>query len=265
MHVGVHVVWVCACLLQLIACSDDETTSGAGGDAGGGGEGAASSSSTGAGGSGGLGTGGVGGSGGEGGGSGGEGGAPIDPCSGFAVSVEEVVYGDGAGFGQDAMPGIVLGPPEGAGDSSGSLDVVSLGNGGTITLGLGDQRIIDGDGPDFIVFENAFYAGGNEEAPFAELATVEVSEDGTNWIAYPCDAVAAPYGSCAGWHPVFASSANPSIDPKDPEAAGGDAFDLADVGVTSARFIRIIDRADIVGLNGAFDLDAIALINATCE
>ena len=55
-----------------------------------------------------------------------------------------------------------------------------------------------------------------------------------------------------------------SADPHDPDTAGGDAFDLADVGLESARFVRITDRSDITGLNGSFDLDAIALVSWSC-
>ena len=45
--------------------------------------------------------------------------------------------GPGAGFGQDQLPGIVLGPPDGRGPDAGGLDVLSLGQGGTIVLGFG--------------------------------------------------------------------------------------------------------------------------------
>lgn len=190
--------------------------------------------------------------------------APLDPCAGFASEVIDVEYGAGAGFGQDQMPDIVLGAPRGAGETSGSLDVLALGNGGVIVLGFGDQRIVDREGPDFIVFENAFYAGGDPEAPFAELATVEVSEDGESWSAFPCDALEAPYGSCAGWHPVLAGE-GARVSAHDPSVAGGDAFDLADLGLASARFVRIVDRADLGGLAGSFDLDAVALVHWTCE
>jgi hypothetical protein len=196
---------------------------------------------------------------------GGAGATAPEPCSGFASEVVDVSYGPGAGFGQARMPHIVFGSPNGAGVSAGSLDVVSLGNGGQITLGFSDQRIIDGDGPDFIVFENAFFAGGQESAVFAELATVEVSVDGETWFAFPCTATAAPFGSCAGWHPVFANTSDPTIDPQDPSEAGGDAFDLAELGLSEARFVRITDRADITGLNGSFDLDAVALVHAVCD
>jgi hypothetical protein len=193
-----------------------------------------------------------------------EGPAP-HPCSGFVVSVESVTYGPGAGFGQDEMPGVVFGPPEGGGALKGSLDVVSLGNGGTIILGFGEQTIVDGEGPDFIVFENPFFAGGDESAPFHELATVEVSADGEAWTAFPCTALEAPFGACAGWQPVYAGSADPSIDPSDPELAGGDAFDLAALGLAEARFVRITDRPDQTGFQGAFDLDAIALVHSVCS
>ena len=189
---------------------------------------------------------------------------PLDPCAGFALEVIDVSYGPGSGFGKDAMPGIVLGPPKGAGETTGSLDVVALGNGGRITLGFGDQIIENGEGPDFIVFENAFWAGGDPESPFAEPGTVEVSADGETWRAFECSASESPYGSCAGWHPVLAGAEGSNADPHDPATAGGDAFDLADVGLDSARFVRITDRADITGLNGSFDLDAIALVSWSC-
>ena len=186
-------------------------------------------------------------------------------CDGFANEVTSVTYGPGAGFGQDAMPDIVLGPPEGGGNLAGSLDVVSLGNGGSIVLGLAPQTLVDGPGPDFVVFENAFLAGGDPSAPFAEIGAVSVSEDGETWVDFPCTATESPYEGCAGWHPVFANARENEIDPHDPALAGGEAFDLADVGLSSARFVRITDRVDLTGVNASFDLDAIALANFTCE
>lgn len=197
--------------------------------------------------------------------SGGGGGAgPVDPCSPFVGSVVDVSYGEGAGFGQDAMPGIVMGAPMGGGEQHGSLDVVSLGNGGRITLAFGDRVIDDGPGPDFVVFENAFYAGGDPESPFAEIAGVEVSEDGATWFAFPCTATEPPWGACAGWHPSYANPDENDLDPLDPAQAGGDAFDLADVGLAHARFVRITDRVDLVGDTPSFDLDAVALTHSTC-
>ena len=192
----------------------------------------------------------------------GSGAGGADPCSPFVGSVVDVTYGPGAGFGQDAFPQIVMGPPRGGGDNQGSLDVLSLGDGGVITLAFGDETIVDGPGPDFIVFENPFYAGGNPDAVFAELATVAVSDDGTTWTSFPCTALEAPFGSCAGWHPVEANPGSNHVDPTDPNVAGGDAFDLADIGVTAAKYVRITDRIDQPSMS--FDLDAVALVHSTC-
>lgn len=185
-------------------------------------------------------------------------------ASHFATTVESFTAGTGPNFGQADLPDIVLGPPKGAGAVNGSLDVVSLGNGGSITLGFAPSSIVDRPGPDFIVFENAFYANGDPEMPFAELATVEVSDDGEHFEAFSCTAAQAPFGDCAGWHPVYANPETNSIDPTDPAVAGGDAFDLGELGVARARFVRITDRVDLTGLNGAFDLDAIAIVHADC-
>jgi hypothetical protein len=162
------------------------------------------------------------------------------------------------------LPDVVLGPPKGAGASNGSFDVVTLGNGGSITLGFAPSVIVDGPGPDFIVFENAFYVGGDQDAPYAELASVEVSDDGEHFEAFPCTASEAPYGSCAGINPVYANPETNTIDPTDPAVAGGDAFDLADLGVAQARYVRITDRVDLTGTNGLFDLDAVSIVNVDC-
>jgi hypothetical protein len=192
-------------------------------------------------------------------------GADAGVCaSRFATSVESFTAGPGPTTGQADLPQIVLGPPKGGGTGKGSLDVATLGNGGTITLGFAPSVIVDRPGPDFIVFENPFDVGGDPTKPFAELATVEVSDDGQTFHAFPCTATAYPYGSCAGWHPVLANSDENSIDPTDPTVAGGDAFDLADLGVAEARFVRITDRVDLTGASGTFDLDAVSIVHAEC-
>lgn len=187
-------------------------------------------------------------------------------CPSFASEVVSTAFGEGQNFGQDDLS-LALGPPRGSGCCQGSLDVVSLGNGGSIVLAFGDTAITDGEGADLIVFENAFFIGGDETNVFAELATVEVSADGETWHTFPCSAVEPPYGSCAGWHPVFANAdaIEGGFDPLDPAEAGGDAFDLADVGVAEARFVRITDRADLDDpLSGVFDLDAVSVVHGAC-
>jgi hypothetical protein len=182
----------------------------------------------------------------------------------FATTVEWFVPGPGPTHGQDQLPDVVLGPPKGSGATGGSNDVVTLGNGGSLTLGFAPSWIVDRPGPDFIVFENAFYVDDDPSRPYAELASVEVSQDGEHFEAFPCTVKEAPYESCAGFHPVYANSEKNAIDPTDPALAGGDAFDLADLGVAQARYVRITDRVDLTAGNGLFDLDAVSIVNADC-
>jgi hypothetical protein len=201
-------------------------------------------------------------------------------ASRFVTGVVSFTPGPCAGFGAASMPGVVEGPPVGGGSDHGSTDVVSLGNGGSIVVSFGPNAIVDGPGPDFIVFENPFWIAGNPSGVYAEPGEVSVSDDGTTWQAYPCtptyDPSASdgtgtepPYGSCAGWHIVYASPAS-GISPLDPATAGGDAFDLADLGVTHARYVRIVDKTmedcPEAGpgepTSNGFDLDAVAIVNA---
>ncbi len=189
------------------------------------------------------------------------------PGAGFATCVVEHEFGDGQDFGQERFPEAIFGPPEGGGPL-GSLDVVSLGNGGFVVVGFEGNAVVDGPGPDFIVSENPFLVGGDPLNPFSELATVSVSEDGVDWVEWECTAVSdvdtrAPYGDCAGWRVVNTNSQN-GVDPTDALLAGGDAFDLADVGLSVARFVRITDRVDTTGQYGVFDLDAVTILNGAC-
>lgn len=186
---------------------------------------------------------------------GGDGGVPTaDPYADRVVSFNP---GAGAGFGQDAYPGVVLGPPKGGGAGSGSLDVLSLGNQGEIVLELTDLVLVDGPGVDLLVFENAF--GG-----FAETGVVAVSDDGTSWHEFPCAASdrAGGFPGCAGVRPVYANPET-GVSATDPAVAGGDAFDLATLGVSRARFVRVRDSGanGYGGTAGGFDLDAIAVVN----
>jgi hypothetical protein len=248
-------ITACAGLFTVGCSSGDPTPDQSGASAGAGGGASASSSvaaSTG------------------GGGEGGSGGAPIvlgcdatAPATTMISCVESYTPGPGGGHGEDQLPAIISGPPLGGGAKGGSTDVLSLGTDGEIVVGFGGNAVVDGEGPDFIVFENAFWAGGNPLYPFKELGRISVSEDGATWTAFPCKQDALPYDGCAGWHPVYSSPSN-TISPTDPAAAGGDVFDLATIGVKKARFLKIVDLHNTTGTDGTtgFDLDAVAVIHA---
>lgn len=181
----------------------------------------------------------------------------------YAVELVRFTPGERAGFGQDGLPEIVLGPPGGGVEGAGSLDVLSLGERGEIVLRV-DPPIVDGPGVDFVIWENPFYIGGDPTLPFAEFAEVAVSEDGEVWWVYACDpeSPSAPgeWIGCAGWSPRVRFDAC-EMQPIDPSQTGGDPFDLADIGLPVVNFVRITD----LGTNGdegtaGFDLDALGVV-----
>lgn len=171
----------------------------------------------------------------------------------FVDDVSLFEPGENAGFGADELPVVVAGPPRGAGDAAGSLDVVSLGRAGRIVVVFDDVIAEDGPGVDLIVFENPF-------SNWVETGVVSASEDGVEWFEWPCD-VDSGVG-CAGVTPVYSHPDN-GIAAEDPEVAGGDGFDLADVGLPSARYVRVVDSGTNAydGVTGGFDLDAVAVVN----
>ena len=96
------------------------------------------------------------------------------------------------------------------------------------------------------------------------VGVVGVSTDGETWHEWPCDTDDAQGGfpGCAGVAQVWTTSDN-GVDPTDPNTAGGDAFDLATLGLSRARFVRIRDSGTNTyeGVSGGFDLDALAIVN----
>jgi hypothetical protein len=191
------------------------------------------------------------------------------------------------------QPGVVLGPPGESTPISGSLTVVSLGHGGVIVVEFRHTEIIDGPGPDFIVFENAFFCGvapasaADDYSVFAEPGIVAVSENGIDFVTFPFDATALAQVSslCTdrtliesldgliGVTPSFSGDYRIPDDPLifDPggpggvSGHGGNAFDLADLGMERARFVRITDPDIGLGLPGAsegLDVDAVVALHA---
>lgn len=213
---------------------------------------------------------------------------PVAPAAGpFPDAVTDFQVGDLGGFQQGLLPDIVLGGPRGKGAGNGSVDVFSLGRGGWIVLEFRESIIVDGPGVDFTVFENAFLIPSGTAAgpPFAEAARVSVSADGVDFVEFPCaiDDGAALYPGCAGVYPVFANVDDPmapaATEPTTvplatliaaplplipPPGSGGDSFDLADLHLPGARFVRIVSGPGSLpngGGQAGFDLDAIAAIH----
>jgi len=172
-----------------------------------------------------------------------------------------------------------------SGDALGPTDtvVVSLGDGGRITLGF-DEPLGDGPGDDFAVFENGFLEDGTN-ALFAELAFVEVSSNGTDFARF--EAVTLHDELVLG----FAT-----IDPTlfdnlagDQPRLFGTGFDLAELashplvsaGLLDLQAIDHVRLVDVIGngttqdslMNniydpfstpfdtGGFDVDAVGVIN----
>jgi TonB family protein len=210
----------------------------------------------------------------------------------YADAVPLYVQGANGGFNAGSLPGVVTGSPVGGGLFIGGTDVVSLGRDGEIQLSFDDNVIVDGPGVDFTVFENAFLeigAGSITDPPFAEPARVSVSQDGSTWIPFSCSLILAggPYWpGCAGIYPVLSdgtlvqphASIPTSVPIQDlvgvsiftitaPPGSGGDSFDLADVGLSWARYVRIQSAdfdVDVVGSgNSGFDLDAVAAVHSS--
>lgn len=178
----------------------------------------------------------------------------------------------------------------GAADASpvNPLSVVSLGDGGSITLTF-PQPIGDGPGADFAVFENSF------NDTFLELAFVEVSSNGTNFFRFPSQSLTQ-----TGTQIDQAVTGSDAIDPTDIDglagkyrAAFGTPFDLTLLtgvspllDVSRVTHVRIVDAIGSIDpafgardssgrlindpwptpfASSGFDLDAVAVLNVVPE
>ena len=178
------------------------------------------------------------------------------------------------------VPSNAVGPAQGSLGGLGATNgVVPLGDDGSIVLTF-PAPIADGPGPDFAVFENAF------SADFLELAYVEVSSDGANFVRFPthcletnrCDTYGAEhatdptaYGGFAGKH----------------VQGSGTPFDLKLLAGTPGLDVRRVTHVKIIDVkgdgsnrdaygnpvfdphptfgSGGFDLDAVGVLNANLD
>jgi hypothetical protein len=162
--------------------------------------------------------------------------------------------------------------------------VVSLGDGGQITLTFADP-IADGTGFDFAVFENGFADA------FLELAFVEVSSNGSDYVRFPAVSLTQTNTQLAS----FGALDPTNLDNLAGKYRGGfgTPFDLAQVAGLSPlvdtddiHFVRIRDvvgsidpllgQQDSLGnrvndpyptafASGGFDLDGVAVMNRIPE
>jgi hypothetical protein len=201
--------------------------------------------------------------------------AVINPIfRGWATEV--VSYEPAPGLaGQWSDPTMALGPVTGS-----NMDIVSLGHlnqeqislgvpAGQITL-LFAEPIRQGKGYDFVVFENAFVANINTEAGsfagqmFAELAYVEVSSNGIDFVRFPSVSLTP---EPVGRYGTVETSNVYNLAGKHPNANGictGTPFDLKEivddsdvvsglVDVNNIKYVRIVD----VPGSGDFHDDAV--------
>lgn len=155
-----------------------------------------------------------------------------------ADTVEEALGATGSGFGD---PTRAVNGVRGAGETGSSQDVYSLGFtpdvDNSITVSWSGRRVTNGPGPDFVVFENGFRV--SDESYFMDQVVVFLSRDGTTFVPFPFDYVAAneeEYSSrpadwtgFGGVWPVLYNEDSNRANPFDFARAGGDAFDLGDL------------------------------------
>ena len=76
-----------------------------------------------------------------------------------------------------------------------------LYNPGEITATFNEAPIVNGPGPDFATFENGFSQGWTSPFIFAELAYVEVSSNGTDFIRFPTHSLTPKLARWLWHHP----------------------------------------------------------------
>ena len=168
-------------------------------------------------------------------------------------------------------------------------NIVSLGDGGQAVLSF-DSVIINGNGFDFVVFENAFFEEEGSETAFLELAFVEVSTDGVEYVRFPSVTEIPSDIQIGGFEYMNAryvgNFAGKYIHPY------GTPFDLDDllelvngttVNLDNINYIKLIDVVGTINptyathdsldnivndpyptnfISGGFDLDGIGIINS---
>lgn len=128
--------------------------------------------------------------------------------------------------------------------------VVSLGDSGVATLGF-DWPIFDGPGPDFAVFENSF------DHQYLELAFVEVSSDGMNFVRFPNHSETQTLTQISGFGYLQAERLHNLAGKY--KSSYGTPFDLSELSdslsldINNVRFVRVVDVVGSIGEKANFD------------
>ena len=210
--------------------------------------------------------------------------AIVSWASGFSNLVRGPldIANPGGGLASFGAGGNSLGPANATPASPGP--VVSLGDGGQITLSFA-HAITDGAGFDFAVFENGFADA------FLELAFVEVSTNGTDFVRFPGVSLTQTNTQVGSFDALDATNLHNLAGKY--RVGFGTPFDLSDIAgllaavdVGNINFVRIVDvvgsinaalgTEDSLGnrvndpyptafASGGFDLDAVGVIHAVPE
>lgn len=125
-----------------------------------------------------------------------------------------------------------------------SADIVSLGDGGIATLTF-DTPIKNGIGPDFAVFENSFLAN------FLELAFVEVSSDGIDFVRFPSHTEVPFFNQIGGFEFIDCRYLNNFAGKY--EQGFGTPFDLSDLPQDSFLNLDYITHVRLIDVVGSID------------
>jgi hypothetical protein len=163
--------------------------------------------------------------------------------------------------------------------------VLSLGDGGSVILTFA-APLTDAEGPDFAVFENGFFV--TPGAVFAELAFVEVSSNGADFVRFPAVSATQTLTQAGNFSTLDPSNLQ-NLAGKHP-AGYGTPFDLAELAGAPGLDVRRITHVRLVDVTGdvlqsrgsrdslgnwindpwptnfqtgGFDLDAIGVIHQT--
>jgi len=117
-----------------------------------------------------------------------------------------------------------------------NLVCVSLGNGGSVVATF-DRPIINGEGYDFVVFENAF------DSTFMELAFVEVSSDGINYFRFPSISTATEEKATQTTSHYYNLAGRYSFK----YGVGFDLAELEDNSLLDKNNIRFVRLVDVIG------------------